>query len=90
MRSFFRILFTPQCWFQNNPFSREWDRRLNALMRDHKFKRVSKHSAQLGPAVMWVANHPYASFSPEGAEVRPRRATVLKAMDKLLVDTLPS
>lgn len=86
-----RVLTTPSCWLQNNSYSRQWDRRLNELMAKHKFVRVSKHTARLGDLLIWVANHPYASFSPYGEheqDIRPRRVTIFRAHDKLMSDTL--
>ncbi len=84
-----RVLCTPTCWLQNSTYSAEWDRKLNQLMKGHRFKTLDAHRARLGPVVVWIANHPYASFTPENrhVEIRPRRITILRAYDKLVRDT---
>jgi hypothetical protein len=86
-----RVLTTPSCWLQNNSYSRQWDRRLKELMATHRFVRTSRHTAMLGDVLIWIANHPYASFSPYGdreMEIRPSRLTIFRAHDKLMRDIL--
>lgn len=89
LASVFRVLFTPSCWLQNYVYCREWDQRINALMAKHKFKRRTEYCATLGAVKFWVGNHPYASFTPyDEPKVRPSRATILRAMDKLSAERL--
>lgn len=90
---FLRVLLTPSCWVTSDPYSPRWDDVLTRLMRDHTFE-ISKdggHTAKLGPATLWVSNHPYSSFMPyEGfdlAHYRASRITTLRAGDKYLKDT---
>ena len=90
MRDFLRVLFTPACWINIGLFSKAWDRQLNDLMRDYDFVRHEylKERAHLGPCEIWIANHPYGSFvSGDLDRMRPRRITVLRAMDKFIEDT---
>jgi hypothetical protein len=84
-----RVICTPSCWIQIHPFSAEWDRQLNQLMREHRFKNVGSHTATIGAFTVWIENHPNASFAPHNMNVlsvRPLRATILKAYDKLAYD----
>lgn len=85
---FLKILFTPSIWVQNHEYSEVWDTRLNAYMEKYKFTEVSKYTAKLGPLTIWISNHPYASFTcyEPKLEVRPSRATILKAHAKLVSD----
>lgn len=85
----FLVLKTPSCWLQNNGYSPIWDRKFRELLAEHSFKKTSNYTADLGGICVWVANHPYASFSPYGkdhADVRPSRSTILRAHDKLMSD----
>ncbi len=88
IKDFFRVLFTPSCWFQNYEYSEVWDKQLNELMKKEKFKYVFGYSAILGYYTIWIGNHPYASFTMKVGpyEVRPKRSTILNAMDKLQKD----
>lgn len=83
MFDFLRVLFTPSCWFQNNGYSKDWDSDLQELMTKHQFTDRGVFTAKLGGFDVWIANHPYASFSPAGCGVRASRITILKAADKL-------
>ena len=88
-----RVLFTPSCWIQNKQYSKEWDNDLKQLMSKHQFTDRAKYTAKLGDFEVWIGNHPYASFRPEGCDVRASRITILKAADKLArdcpIDTAP-
>lgn len=87
MSDWLTVLLTPGCWLQNDPYSREWDRELTWLIdHGHKFVRMGRYNAQIGPYEVWVSNHPYASFTIDA--VRPRRATILRA--GALLPPLPS
>ena len=96
MKMFFRILLTPRCWLQNDPYSKAWDRRLNELMGQHKFKLDGDECcvAKIGDLKVWIENHPYSSFtiwrdaSGNRINVRPSRATILRAWDKLQHDII--
>lgn len=90
MNDFFRVLFTPKCWMQNEDYSPAWDAHLNKLLDTHEFENVDKHTAEIGGITVWTSNHPYASFHPYGhtedteIKVRPKRSTMLRANDKLV------
>ena len=81
-----KALLTPWCWFQNEQYSEAWDRKLRGLMETHKFIERDTCYAEIGGCLMWTANHPYASFKLLPANVRPSRATILMAMDKMVED----
>lgn len=92
----FKVLFTPSCWLQNHSYSADWDFDLRMLMQEHKFEMIDGYIVRLGGVIIWYQNHPYASFRPWNSiahahddgkqhetEIRPRRVTMLEAMDKL-------
>lgn len=80
----------PRYWLMNHPFSREWDTWLNEQMDAGKFDSITQHTARIGGRVVWIANHPYASFTNhgQGIEVRPSRRTIIRAQAKLIADML--
>ena len=87
-----RVLLTPRCWLQNYEYSRDWDAQLIACMAFFKFEEVDAFSVSINDIVVWVCNHPYASFS-QYKDVctnincgRPSRKTILMAMSKLRKD----
>ena len=82
-----KVLTTPLCWLQNYEYSRELDIEINRLLDSGEtFKDITGYEATLGDLRLWVENHPYASFTIMRA--RPSRATILRAMDKLVVDMM--
>lgn len=91
-----KIFFNPKYSTMNYKYSKEWDLRLNQLMNEHSFTRISDHSAYLGDTELWISNHPYASFiEMEGSflirddnRVRASRLTIYKAHKKLEEDKL--
>lgn len=94
MNDYLRVLLTPSCWFQNCfRYSKEWDETLNKLLVLETFEPFEKgYSVKLKGIIIWIANHPYNSFTIilGGYEVRPKRSTILKAMDKLQKDMINS
>jgi hypothetical protein len=88
MKNLLRILSTPSCWIRNHSTDKTWDLILRQAMAKHKFEPVTQYTAKLGDLIVWVRNHPYCSFHPEGMEVLPRRSTVFEAQAKYLRDTL--
>lgn len=88
LKEIIRVLLTPTCWVQVDEYSAVWDAKLNVLMRTHRFTHIGEYTAEIDGITVWIANHPYASFHPygHGPKVRPRRATILAAHDKLLND----
>jgi hypothetical protein len=94
LKGWIRVLFTSSCWLQNHPYSEAWDTVLTSLMDSgSKFERVDDYEARIGLFTVWTLNHPYASFSPRGERwrvVRPKRITILRAMDKYMADIFSS
>jgi hypothetical protein len=89
VKGWLRVLLTPGCWFQNKPYSSAWDRKLRELLRDHDFTHIDQYTAQLGPYIIWISNHPYASMTLyQRGMGRPRRITILEAGDKFEQDLL--
>lgn len=85
-----QFIFRPSYWCMLYPYSKEWDRKLNKLLDEERFKEISFCTAVLGTQKIWIANHPYASFTPYGIydriEVRSSRLTIKRARKKLLND----
>lgn len=87
----FRVLFTPSCWIQNERFSSVWDEHLNCLAQSESFSQIDGYTARLGNEILWIANHPYASFTSRrlsGLRMRPKRITILRLMDRLERDSV--
>lgn len=88
MYYWFKVLTTPSCWPQNESYSTFWNAKLNMLLDTEEFTDITQHTAKLGNTTVWIANHPYASFTPRNSicsfPVRPSRRTILKAHDKLM------
>jgi hypothetical protein len=76
----------PRHWFRNYPTSKELDAWFNEKMQEgQRFYKVRRHTAHYDGTEIWIANHPYASFSLcEHPGVLPKRRTVAK-LKKLLV-----
>jgi hypothetical protein len=80
------VLINPSFWLMNYQYSKDWDSTLNHLMDNHNFIIKDKYTAVLGGKNIWIANHPYASFTEYdyiNDKVRPSRKTIFKAMMKL-------
>lgn len=86
----FKVIITPSCWLQNQEYSELWDKGLLHEMQNNKFVvEADGYYAEIGTLTVWVANHPYASFTPYGGvKVRPSRKTILMAYDQLIKDSL--
>lgn len=81
-----RVLCTPNCWIQDYELNLEHDKWLVKSLGTSHFEEGSTHTVMLNGNVLWVANHPYASFTNIG--MRAKRITILRAMDKLNKDKL--
>lgn len=60
------------------------------MMDEFPFTDRGDYEAHLGRAVIWIANHPFASFSPRryiNKPVRPSRFTIKAAWKKLQKDS---
>ena len=88
------ILLHPNYWLMLDNFNKNYDDYLNRLMDENKFELVSEYEAKIGPLTLWIANHPYRSFTPHPAKsskspfrgYRPSRMTIRKAYKKLISD----
>jgi hypothetical protein len=84
-----RVFLTPSVWVQLYRYDERWDRALNELLERYDFTGIGECTAELGPLKVWIVNHPYASMRPHQAgaylplDVRPSRATILRAGDQL-------
>jgi hypothetical protein len=84
-----QFLFRPNYWDMNYSYNETWDTVLNYLLDNHAFviQDGDRHVATLNGLEIWVANHPYASFTPWdsrltqilGRDVRPSRLTLVRA-----------
>ena len=93
MSKFRRFLksISSRFWLMNNPYSREWNNQLNALLDSCVFEGGRPpYTANLGGVEIWIANYPYAAFSPYNPhlDVRPSRMTILRAHEHYLRDVL--
>ncbi len=72
----YRLL--PQFWIQNNPTSLMWDAALNDLLDKHEpILDARGFVCQIGPAIVWIENWPYAYgrlYSPD-MRMLPRVST---------------
>ena len=89
---FLFFLLRPSFWVMNDPYNEKWDMKLNELMRKYIFKNKDNHEAKIGNAKVWIANHPYASFTCRDFPNkyfygRPSRMTIYRARKKLMFET---
>ena len=84
-----RILLNPNYWITTERYSKTWNDELNRLMNEHSFTEIDEYTAKLGNTTVWVANHPYVSFTNYNTfrfKGRPSRLTIYKAKQKLIWD----
>lgn len=77
----------PSYWLMCLPYSPSWDAEVRKLAQKHEFSRVGKFTAVLDGIEIWIANYPYACFSPSFKGFRPSRATIFMLRKKLLRET---
>jgi hypothetical protein len=88
----------PSYWFPLDTYDSKWDKWLNEAMDKDKFVVISDFEASISGVKIWIANHPYGSFTPYPSPTeplplsssRPKRSTVARAWDKLMQDSLKS
>ena len=82
---FLFIILNPFYWHQISRVNPILDLELNILLKNGtKFTNINTHTAQFGPFILWVANHPYASFSNYGRDTGiPKRYTRHLLMKRL-------
>lgn len=85
---FFYFLIRPNWWIQIYPTNYLWDQELNYLLELYKFEKVDSYFAKLGNRLIWIENHPYASFKEGLSKSLPSRKTRKKAYDKLVNDLM--
>lgn len=84
---FLAVLCSPKFWVQLHELSHQWDDELNRLLDNgYRFTNISSHMARLGVHNVWIANHPYASFTTDPGSIRPKRRTIRKAHRHLMQD----
>ena len=84
-----KFLFRPNYWIMVDRYCREWDSKLNLLLKHYRFTNYNGYTADIGGYTVWVKNHPYGSFTPYAQglpEVRPSRLTIERAQRKLMSD----
>lgn len=73
----------------NGQYSPSLDKELNELMRTNQFEYIDHYEAKIGNKRVWIANHPYASFTKTSGDGRPSRLTIVKARRNYLNDIKP-
>jgi hypothetical protein len=73
-------------------YSPEWEETLIKLALKNKFEHVpDRYIAFLGKHKVWIANHPYGSFTPwPGLDIRPSRYVIAQLRKKLIKDIYDS
>lgn len=87
-----QFLFMPHYWIMNNPYNKEVDKYFNELLDKYNFTDIDEYTATLGPAEVWLANHPYNSMVIQSisSSHRPSRLTIKRAYNKLKKDSVNS
>ena len=96
MKDFLRnlqFIFRPKFWTMRCQYDKDWDVEFNRLLDEHTFSGIGECTAKLGDTKIWVANHPYTSFSPSSlppidSSSRPSRLTILRAKKQFDRDKL--
>ena len=80
-----QFMFRPRFWMMNDPFSQEWDDKLNQLMDkfEPKYGKPNSidgqiHTVSFNGNVVWIQNYPYAYATPYPVDIRPSRLTILR------------
>lgn len=87
-----QFLFMPHYWIMNNPYNKQVDEYLNELLDRYNFTNIDDYTANLGPAEIWITNHPYSSMTIRevSSSHRPSRLTIQRAYNKLKKDSINS
>lgn len=97
IRDFIVVISNPSCWMQNHPYCPKWDKLINEAAEigiiqykgNNSARMVIERQAPEQDIGIWIANHPYASFTsyPTSEQIwdgvfvprrRPSRATIIK------------
>jgi len=84
-----RIIFTPTCWLQNDPYSSEYDKSLRSALRNPKFSSEGNYTIVLNGKEIWISNYPYAYGMPHSLKYRssgyrPSRRTIFWLRDAVI------
>jgi len=60
MMMFFRYLFKPSFWLSNERVDYQWDKKLNELLDNPKFKFKDEYTINLNGYSIWIQNYPYS------------------------------
>lgn len=82
------IIINPLHWISNDSYDSQWNEDLNYLLANNNFTDIGECTAKLGNNLIWIANHPYASFQSYGYNIskesgRPSKLTIIRAKRKL-------
>lgn len=94
IKAFLFAVFAYRYWVLSGEYNKEWDDRLNSLLKTESFTNVTRYYANIGNFKVWFAHHPYASFQYDysgdnpfiDSRLRPKRYTLYKANRKLIKD----
>ena len=81
------VLLNPSYWIQHHPYSKSYDKKLNDYLLRYDFENAdTPYYAKLGDLTIWIANHPYASYTIRYRNdfIRPSRRTIAKAHKKMV------
>jgi len=88
-----QFIFKPNYWFMRNKYDPFIDELILGCLERYKFVKINKHTAKLGPIVLWIDNRPYGairlypdcllSVNTENKYGRPSRLTIKKSLKEL-------
>jgi len=84
------VLFNPKYWIRLYPYNSQIDKMLLRKMQFYPFVKENKYTVKLDNINLWIANHPYASFTVQIGETEysPARRTVHKLWEKFAKEIL--
>lgn len=88
IKNIFFVITNPSYWIMNYPYNKEFDNWLLNAIKTHNFENFTEHSVVIDGKILWIANHPYGSFTPYDMELRPSRRTIYLAHSKYMKDYL--
>jgi len=80
--------FHPRFWIMNNPYNKEYDKKLNEMLDKYELEDVGRYTGKLGNKTLWLSNYPY-SYGTLYEEslyggMRASRMTILRLREKHL------
>lgn len=80
-----KYLFKPNFWVMVEPYSRQWDIKLNEMLdKENSVRVVSEFWVDVGGIKVWIGNYPYGYGNPELIGVRPSRATIERLREAVI------